>query len=150
MENHELCQLISRLYVFEGEFQNFYFDAEEELELHVANSHDPKEFTDISIIEYLGSFAGKKDVIRKVNSDGSVKVYAACDCTQFYISDITDTENQEILSADWMLHDGSVADLYRAFRERGIIFEDDIYARDEKEEKEFIKTINDAFKKIFF
>lgn len=139
---------IPRLYVFEGEFENSYFDTEEELKSHADSSRDLKIFTDISMIEYLDSFAGKKDVIRKVNSDGSVKIYAACDCTQFYVCDVTNTENQENSSVDWMLHNGSVAGMYRAFRERGISFEDDIYARDEAEKKAFIKVLENVDKKI--
>lgn len=148
MKNNELKESSTRLYVFEGEFENQYFDTKEELLIYYNNSHDSLEFVDISIVEYLGQIGDKNDVIRRIYPD-ETKLYAICDETQFYVCDITSINNPNTSNLVWSIHEGSLDDIYSAFRNRGIVFKDDIYQRVFDESNALVEIINDTFKKFF-
>lgn len=142
-EENELIKQTTILYVFLGEFSKKYFESEREWKDYCEKSHDP--FPSICIIEYIGDFAGKDDVIKYRNFDGE-RYLAACDDVSYYDYQ-ANQDNHDIFN--WQQLDGSIEWMYEAFRDKGIIFKNDVYARIREEDQKLINAINQAFKNLF-
>lgn len=72
---------IIRLYGFSGIYGSIYFETEQEL-IDYAKNHDVN-YGVFCILDYLGSVAGKHDVIRKTYEDGYFKLYTKNDDTSY-------------------------------------------------------------------
>lgn len=112
-----------------------YFDTKEEME-----EYAEMEGLDVSlshVIEYIRAFARRSDVIKETDSQGHVLYFRAADEDGYgiYNRERSNREQKFI----WEFSEGSIADMYAAFRERGIVFEDDVYGKIEEEEKKFLE-----------
>jgi len=112
-----------RLYGFSGAFKSAFFDTEAELEEYL-KTHDTS-FGGTCVIEYLGNVAGRSDVIRKTSKNHKPMLLTVCDRERYGIYN----EERSIYRGEfiWEYTDGNIKDMYSAFRDRGIVFEDDIY-----------------------
>lgn len=114
-----------RLFCFPKTSEMLFFEAEEELIKYLKKYKEIPE--DICVIDYLGKVAGRSDVIRETNRKGREIVYTAVDEDGYGIYN-----HQKSVSKGefvWEYNYGSVSEMYSAFRDRGITFEDDIYAK---------------------
>ena len=124
-----------RLYGFSGAFNSAYFDTEKELIEWVKN-HDT-DFGDVCVIDYLGNVAGRSDVIRKTYRSGKSNLYVACDEDGYGIYNFErSTYRGEFV---WEYNHGSLREMYSAFRDRGISFENDIYAEIDKRNQKILE-----------
>ncbi len=139
MKKDELTKIPSILYVFLGEFCNKYFESESDCKKCYEESRDP--FASICIIEYLSNFAGKNDVILYRDFAGE-HYLAACDDRSYY--DYQANENNHDIFC-WQQVDGTIEWMYKAFRDKGIIFKNDVYAQIKEEEQKLIKAIQSSF-----
>ena len=112
-----------------------YFDTKEEMEEYAEmEGLDTARFY---MIEYLRSFAGRSDVLKETDANGAVLYFRAADDEGYgiYNRERSNREQKFI----WEFSEGSIADMYAAFRERGIVFEDDVYGKMEEEKKKFLE-----------
>ena len=124
-----------RLYGFSGAFNSAYFDTEKELIEWVKN-HDT-DFGDVCVIDYLGKVAGRSDVIRKTYKSGKSNLYVACDEDGYGIYNFErSTYRGEFV---WEYNHGSLREIYSAFRDRGISFENDIYDEIDKRHQKVLE-----------
>lgn len=121
-----------RLYGFSGAFKSAFFDTEEEL-IEYVKTHDTS-FGDVCVIEFLGNVAGRSDVIREIYRGGKKVLYVACDEDGYGIYN----HERSVYRGEfiWEYNHGSIREMYSAFRDRGITFENDVYAKiDERKQK---------------
>lgn len=102
-----------------------YFDSEEELIKHIRNND--KQFTNIEIIDYIGNIAGRSDVIRVTSKNGIEKLYTVIDEDGYAICNVEKSLHEKEFI--WEYNYGEIKEMYSAFRNRGIIFEDDKYGK---------------------
>ena len=114
-----------RLYGFSGVFKSAFFDTEAEL-IEYFKSHNT-QFGSICVMDYLDNVAGCSDVIRLTYKSGKQVLYTSVD------EDGYGKYNHErsIYSGEfvWEYNHGSIREMYSAFRDRGIVFEEDTYAK---------------------
>ncbi len=113
------------LYGFLGNFKSVYFDTEEELEEYT-KTHDTSS-GNTCVIEYLGNVASCSDVIRTTFKNRKPMLLTVCSRDEYGIYN----EERSIYRGKfvWECNSGDIKDIYSAFRDRGIVFEDDIYAK---------------------
>lgn len=114
-----------RLYGFSGAFKSAFFDTEEEL-IEYVKTHNT-QFGSICIMEYLGNVAGRSDVIRLTYKSGKSVLYTSVNEDGYGIYN----NERSIYRGEfvWEYNHGSISEMYSAFRDRGIVFEDDTYAK---------------------
>lgn len=128
-----------RLYGFSGAFNSAYFDTEEELIEWVKNHNT--DFGDVCVIDYLGNVAGRSDVIRKTYKSGKSNLYVACDEDGYGIYNFErSTYRGEFV---WEYNHGSLREMYSAFRDRGISFENDIYDEIDKRHQKILELFRE-------
>lgn len=123
------------LYGFSGAFKSAYFDTEEELEEYV-KTHDTS-FGGTCVIEYLGNVAGRSDVIRTTSKNRKPMLLTVCDRDGYGIYN----EERSIYRGEfvWEYNNGDIKDMYSAFRDRGIVFEDDIYGELAEQDRKLLQ-----------
>lgn len=144
-QNKELDQYLeyyepevkTTLYCFQGLISSKFFDNESELESYVED-HD-LSFYSIAKIEYLGNAYGRKDVIRKVNEKGVSDIYTAIDRDGYARYNVE--KSKRLGKNIWEYEYGSLRELYSAFKDKGVILENDTYTKIDEEEKQLIKSI---------
>ena len=131
-----------RLYGYSGFYHSIFFTTKEELDSYLATHQDEinSDFGTSCIIDYLGDFAGRNDVILETPLNGAKKVImTAIDCDRYaiYNSDQSTREGKPI----WNYEYGSATlkDMYKAFREQGVIFSKDIYQDLDSSNKVLVK-----------
>lgn len=132
------------LYVYFGEFSNNYFESEKECNDYYEKSSDP--FAYVGVIEYFSQFEGKDDVIKLTyREDNEYKecIISACDGVSYYAYQSNAYENSNDTS-HWQNVVGTAEWMYVAFRNKGIIFKNDIYAKAREEQKKFVKILEQA------
>lgn len=124
-----------RLFGFSGVFKSAFFDTEDELLEYVKSNNTT--LGDVCIIEYLGNVAGRSDVIRKNNRNGKKVFYTAVDEDGYGIYN----HERSVYKGEfvWEYSHGSISEMYSAFRDRGITFEDDIYAKIAERNQQLLK-----------
>ena len=117
-----------RLYGFSGVFHSAFFDTEEELQLWI--SDHSIEFGSICVLDYLGDIAGREDVMRYTYMNGTERMIAPCDIDGYGIYN----KKRSIYCGRfiWEYFYGDIQNEVQAFRDRGIEFQNDIYAEREK------------------
>ncbi len=120
---------------FSESFQREFFDTDQEL-IEYARSND-KTFGDVCIIEYLGDFAGRSDVIKKIDKDYRIRFYTAIDEDGYGI--YNPKRNSSAGEPIWEYNYGDLREMYSAFRDRGITFTNDIYAKIDKENQQTLE-----------
>ena len=118
------------------------FDTKDELEEYCKNNNI--KLSKSSILEYYRNFASRSDVIRNYKEDKVGIFYSACDEDGYGIYNF----DRSIYRGEfiWEYNYGHIRELYDIFRDKGIIFENDIYAKiDERHRK-----IMEEFDKVWY
>ena len=110
---------LMKLYGYEGILKQTYFNSEKELKEHYP------ALEKYTTIEYLERFAGKTDVIRETNEKGIITFYCAVD--EYGYAVYSERRSKYKGKIIWEYRNGSIESMYDAFRDRGVIFENDIY-----------------------
>lgn len=114
-----------RLYVTSGLTSSKFFDSKEELKEYISNN--ASGMTWISIIEHYEYLAGRSDVIVKYeNGQRPILKVVLDELTYAVYNPKRSIEEKNFI---WEYVDGTLEEEYSAFRERGIIFKDDIYLK---------------------
>lgn len=125
-----------RLYKIE---KTYYCKTEEELRSYCESKG--LSMKQICILDYIRNFAGRSDVIRETyKEDGNTTysiIYTAVDEDGYGI--YNHQRSIEMGTFVWEFCYGSIEEMYSAFRNRGIVFENDIYEQIDKENKQFLK-----------
>ncbi len=86
------------------------------------------------ILDYYRNFYDCIDVIKKTNSEISI-FYAICnEYGYLWYSDELNMHGE-----NWEFNHGQIRSLYKPFRDHGIVFEDDIYARKSERNQHILK-----------
>lgn len=127
-----------KLYGFSGAFSCAFFETEEELIEYVKTSDTA--FGNICVIEYLGKVANRSDVIRVSYKDRTPKLYTSIDEDGYAIyNDNRSIEKGEYV---WEYMHGNISEMYSAFRDRGIVFEEDTYAEIESKNRKMYEMLD--------
>ncbi len=131
-----------RLYRFKENLEkSIYFSTKEEL-LEYSKTH--KTRFNNTTIDYLGDVAGRSDVILLSYENSNpllcgVFLYSAVD-EHGYV--IYNPERSYYTGNNvWEYVNGNIRDMYDAFRDRGIIFKDDVYAKIDETKKLSLKNL---------
>ncbi|MDE6292688.1 MAG: hypothetical protein K2L98_03310 [Bacilli bacterium] len=116
-----------RLFLINGA----YFDTKEEMESYAET--EGLDVSKFSVVEYIRFFAGRSDVIRETDASGVGLCFKVCDEDGFGIYNRERSNREQ--GFFWEYSGGNIADIYAAFRERGIVFEYDIYGKIEEEKQ---------------
>ncbi len=90
----------------------------------------------LGILEYYRNLAGRKDVIKK-QSNTIFMLYTAVDEDGYGIYNYERSVYRGKFT--WEYSHGSIREMYKSFRDRGIVFEDDIYAKQDERNKQLVK-----------
>ena len=131
-----------RLYGFSGAFNSAFFDTKEEL-VEWLKTNKPK-YGSVCVLEYLGTVAGRSDVIRITCKGNKPMLYAACDEDGYGIYN----EERSFYRGEfvWEYNHGDLSDEYAAFRDRGIVFENDIYQKIDERNKRLMALFEETNK----
>lgn len=90
----------------------------------------------LNVIEYYRSLADHFDVIRKSNNETSM-LYTVVDDDGYAIYN----NRRSIYRGEfiWEYNHGSIRELYKPFKEKGIVFENDIYEEIDKRHRHILK-----------
>ncbi len=133
-----------RLFGFFGAFNSVYFDTEEEL-IEWLKNHNI-DFGNICVMDYLGTVAGRSDVIRLTYKNDKSILYTACDEDGYGIYNAErSTYRGEFV---WEYNYGSISDEYAAFRDRGIVFENDIYGKIEERNRKIMAMFEESRQQV--
>lgn len=123
-----------RLYVLIGIGQNLYFENKEELQAIIRNNQS--ESYQWMIVDYIGNIAGKKDVIQITDQENKKELRIAINRSSY----ATYNPERSKYHGDyiWEYHEGSLEELYKALRESGVIFEEDVFQMIEDREREVL------------
>lgn len=124
---------IIRLYGCTNIFDNLFFNTEEEL-MEYAKINNIN-LDNIYVLDYLGEYAGCRDVIRKSTINDTI-LYTAIDKDGYAIFNLE--KSYAIHNTVWEYNYGNLSEEYAAFRKRGIIFENDPYKEYDKQEEKLI------------
>lgn len=103
---------------------NNYFESINELKKYGRKNH--KTSKGLTVLDYYKNLAGSSDVIRKQNNKTSI-MYTAVDEDGYGIYNNTRSVYRgEFI---WEYNYGSIRDLYKPFKERGIDFVNDVYGK---------------------
>jgi len=132
-----------KLYTVHGVLSGEYFDDISEFNSYI-NSNNNLNSCDVGTVEYLRECAGKCDVIKFTSFlNGMVSFYAMGD--QYGYCMYNNERSIYRGECTWEYFHGTLCHAYRNFRDRGIVFEDDMYPRIERKNKQLYKKM----KKIF-
>lgn len=95
----------------------------------------------LGILEYYRNLANHSDVIKK-SSSTTLMLYTAVDEDGYGIYNYERSVYRGKFT--WEYNHGNIRKMYKPFRDRGIVFEDDIYAK----ENERMQHIEQSFQKI--
>lgn len=120
-----------------------YFDKLEDIKSYIAENNIAKEKT--FILDYIGYYAGKCDVIRESCADKKIKFLTAIDELGYAELNIERSirENETI----WEYYEGELSDMHDAFRRRGLHFKNDIYQKQEEDVELLRKYYKEKFRK---
>ena len=118
-----------------------YFDSLDQIKNYI-NSYGLNN-TPILTVEYLGEAANKSDVFKVTNYGNNYKLYTACDEGGYGIY-----MHEESIKDDrfvWRYLYGDIKKMYSAFRDREIIFNNDIYKKIEDSNKKTLRLIQKKY-----
>ena len=127
------------IYCFEGFFNLVYFDTKKELKKYKKNNDT--SMGNICTIQYLGNVAGRSDVIKIKYESGKKILCTAIDSDGYAVyNEERSTYKGEFV---WEFEYGNLKSKYTALRDRGIVFENDIYVKIEERTKELLKKLRE-------
>lgn len=117
-----------RLY---GVDENYFKSIDELLKYCRQNKLSTQRLT---VLDYYRHFGNFNDVIRKITSESSMFYAVPNERGICWYSDELNhnTEN-------WEFNHGTIRDLYKPFRDYGVVFEDDIYAKEDEKNQNVLK-----------
>lgn len=86
------------------------------------------------VLDYYRNFYDHKDVIRKTNSEISMFYAISNERGYVWYSDELNMDDE-----NWEFNHGQIRSLYKTFRDHGIIFEDDVYAKESEKNQHILK-----------
>lgn len=86
------------------------------------------------VLDYYRNFYDHKDVIRKTNSE--ISMFYAISNERGYV---WYGDELNMFDENWEFTHGQISSLYKPFREHGIVFEDDIYAKESEKNQHILK-----------
>lgn len=118
---------------------NYFESIDELLEYCRINNKSTEK---LNILDYYRQLAGRSDVIRKSNSDSdTLMLYTAVDEDGYGIYN----NKRSIYRGKytWEYNHGNIKKLYQPFRDKGIVFENDIYKKIEEKNEYILKYCRD-------
>ncbi len=109
-----------------------YFDTLKDLKVYCKSKGISR--SGFFVVSYLRKCANRNDVIMKKSRDGNVMLYTAVDEDGYAIYD-----NERSIYCGkfvWNFENGDISELYKPFRDRGIVFTDDRYAKIDEKNRE--------------
>lgn len=129
----EIPDPFMRLY---GTYGNYFDTFEEAINYCKKNNISTDK---IHILDYLGNVAERNDVIRKTYMNGNFILYTAVDEDGYGIYNYERSiYNGKFI---WEYVHGNIKEMYIPFRDRGIIFKNDIYDKIEETDKRILKMV---------
>lgn len=112
-----------------------YFETEEELKGYCKSENISVEKT--FVLDYFRNVAGRSDVIGKTQKNGTSMFYTVIDEDGYGMYN----HRRSVYRGEfiWEYNHGSIRDMYVPFRDRGIIFENDVYAKIDERFKRILK-----------
>lgn len=133
----EIPESKMRLYCYSCILKTDFFNTMEELDNYVNSGHIHRG--EKVLIDYLGYVVDKNDVIRVTYSDNSVRYFSVVDELGL---EIYNEEKSNVLGKNiWEYEFGDLKDIYKAFNDRGIKFEKDVY----KIQDDMYSSVSDNF-----
>ena len=115
--------------------QDFSFDTEEELVDYC--KREGISLNESYILDYFRNLANRNDVIRKTKKDGIFTFYVAIEENGYGVYNY---ERSIYKWEFWFEFEyGSLDQMYLEFRNRGIVFENDVYEKIAKEDQQILK-----------
>ena len=113
---------------------NNYFESIDELLMYCRINRISTK--GLNIIDYYRNLAGRSDVIRKSNSQTSM-LYTAVDEDGYGLYN----NKRSIYRGEfiWEYNHGSIRNLYMPFKEKGIVFENDVYGKIDERNHHILK-----------
>ena len=118
-----------------------FYGTEEELIEYLRNNKCDMTFGDVSIIEFMGTMAGRSDVIRKTYRNGKQSLVTVA--TDDHIGTYNHIRSCHQGQFVWEGNAGNLRAEYKAFRERGIAFKDDVYAQADERHNSLMKMMKE-------
>ncbi len=120
-----------------------YFETELELEQYCKDKNIDLSHSYVN--EYYREFAGRNDVIRRLKKGKIGTFYTVSDTDGYGIYNY----DRSIYRGEfvWEYNYGSLSDWYKIFRDKGIVFENDIYLKEEDRYNRIIKELKKIDKK---
>ena len=111
-----------------------YFESIDELLMYCRINK--KSTKGLNIIDYYRNLAGHSDVISKSNSETSM-LYTAVDEDGYGLYN----NEKSIYRGEfiWEYNYGSIRELYKPFKEKGIVFENDVYGKIDERNQHILK-----------
>ena len=122
-----------------------FYGTEEELIEYLKNNKCNMTYGSVSIIEYMGNMAGRSDVIRQTDIKGKQSLVKVA--TEDHISTYSHKRSCHQGTFIWEGNPGDLRAEYMAFRERGIILENDVYAEEDERYNILIQMMEEKIAK---
>lgn len=104
---------------------NNYFDSKQELDDFCSKTNFPQK--DTYRLDFIGNFAGRKDVVRTVASNGKMSYYAMIDEDGYAM--YNHERSCYIGEFVWEYNYGDIRKLYNLFKQKGISLTNDVYGK---------------------
>lgn len=119
-----------RLWSIDG---NYFESLDKALRYCITNKISAKK---LNVIDYYRNLAGRFDVIRKSSNKTSI-LYTAVDRDGYglYNNEISIYRGEFV----WEYNYGSIRELYKPFKERGVNFENDVYGKIDEDDRQILK-----------
>lgn len=109
-----------------------YFETMDELLKYCRQNQCSTQY--LVVLDYYRNFYDHKDVIRKTNSE--ISMFYAISNEHGYV---WYGDELNMFDENWEFNHGQISSLYKPFREHGIVFEDDIYAKESERTQQILK-----------
>lgn len=113
------------------------FDTKDELENYCNDNNI--EISKSSMLAYYRNFASRHDVIRDYK-EGEIGVfYSVCDCDGYDCGAYNHSRIIYSRELTWKYYQGHIRELYNIFRDKGVVFENDIYAKEDARKQKLLR-----------
>lgn len=116
---------------------NVYFSSIDQLENYGLQNEVSTD--DFYVLDYMDTLAGRKDVIRRIDTTGRIALYTVIDENGY--GKYNSIKSKEAKRPIWDYHEGSIEWMYQPFKDYGIKLTEDIYENTEKKYQYIRKRI---------
>ena len=114
-----------------------FFDSIDKLEKY--GLQNQISIDDFYVLDYMNTLAGRKDVIRQIDTTGRIALYTVIDENGY--GKYNSIKSKEAKRPIWDYHEGSIEWMYQPFKDHGIKLTEDIYENTEKKYQYIRKRI---------